>query len=146
LLEVCRALDWFGATGRIAFATGLLAVTIGYSYSYDVEFHVVIPSGTTATLILEAVDAYGMADRAVVTPTPGLAVASGVVSVCCAPDPLVTLQAYMDLNNNSVHDVGEPIDVWPGGPVMLNGNRSVQLRLSASLTPSAAVTPGLGVP
>ncbi len=132
----------FGTMARVVFAAGLLAALVGCSYVYEVRFHVGIPVGTTAPLQLEVVGAYGVEERLVVMPNPTQTLATGVVSVCCAPDPLVTLQAYLDLNNNAAHDPGEPIDVWPGGPVRLTGNRSVQLRIP---TLPAAV-PSVGVP
>ncbi len=129
----------FRTMSRGVAVTVLLAVCTGCSYIYDVQFHVGIPAGTTAAVVLEVVDAHGPGDRTLVMPTSNQPVASGTVSVCCAPDPMVTIQAYLDVNNNTVHDAGEPIDVWPGGPVRLGGNRSVQLRLSAHGLPSPSV-------
>lgn len=105
-------------------AAGLVALS-SCSYMYEVTFNITIPAGAAGTLVMEA-DPEG---RERVPIVPGTTRYQAVVGVCCAPEPVVTLRAFIDADGNGVHDASEPMAVDPAGAVVLSANRSIALSL-----------------
>lgn len=116
-------------------------ILTGCSYAYEVGYTVTVTSsaeGATGPVVLVLSEHHlgtgTQSDEIRVLPlSPESNTVIGKLGSCCAPEPTVSLWAFVDSNKNNTHDAGEAKAVDPRGVFVLKENTTTTL--SITLTP-----------
>ena len=114
-------------------------ILTGCSYAYEVSYTVSVASeagevsGPVVLVLSEHHSGTGTQyDDIQVHPlTPGSDTVKGKMGICCAPDPTVSLWAFVDSNSNNTWDPSEARSVDPRGVFVLKDNTTTTLRIAA---------------
>lgn len=111
----------------------------GCSYAYQVSYTVTVASeagevrGPLVLVLSEHHSGTGtQVDEIQVHPlTSQSETVTGKMGICCAPDPTVSLWAFVDSNSNNTWDPSEARSVDPRGVFVLKEDTSTTLRIAA---------------
>lgn len=114
-------------------------ILTGCSYAYEVSYSVTVTStaeGSTGPVVLVLSEHHiGTGTQndelQVHTLSPESNTVKGKMGICCAPDPTVSLWAFVDSNSNNTWDPTEARSVDPRGVFVLKEDTSTTLSITA---------------
>lgn len=117
-------------------------ILTGCSYAYEVVYTVNVTSTTgtaTGPLVLVLSEHHAGTgtqsdDLQVQSLSPEYTV-TGKMGICCAPDPTVSLWAFVDTNRNMIWDVDEAKATDPRGVFILKDNTTTTLSIALKPLP-----------